>query len=238
MPELTIYEDIGPDFWGEGITAKSVKAQLDTFSGDLDIRINSYGGDVFEGHAIYNLIKNYEGKKTVFIDGIAASAASIIAMAGDEVIMPINAMLMLHDPWTFAIGNSADMYKSGEVLDQIKKTIVAVYVDKTEIGEDEISAMMTEETWLDADQAAEKGFAVKSEDAAVLNKAPDRKWINKAPDMEITEPEEKTISITVTGGLHTSESVRELIDAMKKELNQLPNNAARKRYLEIMADAI
>jgi ATP-dependent Clp protease protease subunit len=192
MPELLIYEDIGTDFFGDGVSAKSVKEQLDSFTGDLSIRINSFGGDVFEGHTIYNLIKNYDGAKTVHIDGIAASAASVIAMAGDEIRMPVNAMLMIHNPYTLAMGDSAEMTRTAERLDQVKQTIVNVYTDKTGIDAGEVSEMMTAETWMDADQAFNLGFAVKSESAAVLNKAPVRAWINKAPDLKIDpvkEPE-------------------------------------------------
>ncbi|MDJ0806443.1 MAG: Clp protease ClpP [Gammaproteobacteria bacterium] len=212
MPELMIYEDIGEDWFGEGVTAKSVQAQLADFDGDLTIRVNSYGGDVFQGHAIYNLIKGYDkGEVTVFVDGIAASAASIIAMAGDKVLMPLNAMLMIHDPWTIAIGNSDELLKTAETLDQIKQTIVNVYKDKTGMEDEEISNMMTEETWLDADQAAEFGFAVKDEEHnATLNKLQAKQWINKTPEIEDQEPQEP-----------------------KKEY---PNNAARLRYLETQVE--
>lgn len=212
MPELTIYDDIGADFWGDGITAKSINRELSEISGDLTIRINSYGGDVFEGHAIYNLIKNYEWKTTVIVDGIAASAASVIAMAGDVVEMPLNSTLMIHDPWTFAVGNSQDMKKTAETLDTIKQTIVNVYKDKTGIDDNQISDMMTEETWLTADKAEEMGFAVKNESKqAVNNKIEPKKWINKAPKKPEIEPE---------------------------PVFEHPNNDARKRYLEIEAEAL
>ena len=216
MPELTIYEDIGEDWYGYGVSAKSVQDQLADMSGDLTVRINSYGGDVFQGHAIYNLIKNYEGKTTVVIDGIAASAASVIAMAGDEVLIPINGMLMIHDPWTFAIGNSEDMLKTAETLDSIKQTIVNVYKEKTGMDDAELSSMMSDETWLDADQAEQFGFAKKDESHdAVLNKA-SKRWVNKCPEIKETSKEEKEIA---------------------KDKKEFPNNAARLRYLETQAAA-
>lgn len=210
MPDLLIYEDIGEDWFGDGVSAKKVKDQLDNMSGDLTVRINSYGGDVFEGHAIYNLIKHYSGNVKVVIDGIAASAASVIAMAGNEIVMPVNAMMMIHNPYTIALGDSAEMKKTAEVLDQIKGTIVNTYKTQVDLSEDEISDMMNAETWLDADKAESMGFAVKDESqTAVLNKIPSKQWINKAPVIEISEPEP----------------------------TPAPNFEARKRYLEILAEA-
>lgn len=213
MPELMIYDDIGENFYGDGVTAKNVQAQLAEFDGDLTIRINSYGGDVFQGHAIYNLIKKYDkGISTVIVDGIAASAASIIAMAGDKVVMPINSMLMIHDPWTVSIGGSDEMLKAAETLDAIKQTIINVYSDRTGMDEGELAQMMADETWLDADQASEFGFAEKDESGAVvLNKIKPKQWINKAPQIEEIEPE---------------------------NVPQYANQDARRRYLEIIAEAI
>ena len=216
MPELLIYSDIGASrgfFDDDGVTAQAVKDQLDSMDGDVTIRINSMGGDVFEGHAIYNLIRHYQGgKKTVQIDGIAASAASVIAMAGDEIVMPINAMLMIHDPFTMAIGNAEEMTKTAEILEQIKGTIVDVYANKVDIDKGRIAEMMSEETWLNADEAEGFGFAVKdSNQKAILNKIPAKTWINHAPEIEVVE---------------------------EPELPPAPNFEARKRYLEIVADAI
>lgn len=224
MPELMIYDDIGEDWFGEGVTAKSVQQQLSEFDGDLTIRINSYGGDVFQGQAIYNLIRSYTGgEKTVIIDGIAASAASIIAMAGDKVVMPHNAMIMIHDPWTFAIGNSDDLLKTAETLDSIKNTIVNVYADNTGQDPEELSNMMSAETWLDADQASELGFAVKDDSTkAVLNKVDRKQWINKIPESVVNELKESAFE---------TEEPAPVIE--KKEF---PNNAARLRYLELQVD--
>ncbi len=186
MPDLLIYEDIGEDFFGDGVSAKNIKSQLDGMTGDLTVRINSYGGDVFEGHAIYNLIRHYEGgTKTVVIDGLAASAASVIAMAGDEIVMPINAMMMIHDPWTISIGSADDFRKEADVLDQIKGTIVDVYASKTDMAKDEIAELMAVETWLNVDEAEGMGFAVRDESRkVVLNKVTARQWINHLPEIE------------------------------------------------------
>ena len=218
MPEILIYEDIGADYFGDGVTAKSIHQQLSEIDGDLTIRINSLGGDVFEGHAIYNLIRGYSrGTTTAVVDGIAASAASVIAMGADEVVMPPNAMLMIHDPWTFAVGNSADMLKTAEILETIKQTIVSVYVDKTGLESSEVSDMMSAETWLEGSAAEELGFARTDEAAQmVLNKTDcSRQWINAVP--EKIQP-------------RASEAVSE-------PTKEYPNLDARRRFLETQVDA-
>lgn len=212
MPELTIYDDIG-DF---GVTARDVKAQLDAIDGDLNIRINSFGGDVFEGHAIYNLIRGYDrGSKAVHIDGIAASAASIIAMAGDSITMPANAMMMIHDPYTVAMGNGEEMRKTADLLDQVKTTIVNVYAERTGLPTDELSEMMSAETWFDSIEAEAKGFAIKGSDKVILNKIDKRQWLNKLPLHLVAVEGEKVIE-----------------PETKKEY---PNNDARRRFLDLVA---
>ncbi|MBL4621013.1 MAG: Clp protease ClpP [Immundisolibacteraceae bacterium] len=161
--EILIYDEIGEGWYDEGITGKSIKRQLMNLEGDITVRINSLGGDVFEAAAIYNLLKEYEGKVIVKIDSIAASAASVIAMAGDEVIVPSNAMIMIHNPWTFAYGESKDFLKTAERLDKIKETIANVYIENTGISKNEIHEMMDEETWLTSEEAVAFGFASKEE---------------------------------------------------------------------------
>lgn len=175
--EVLIYEQIGGGFWSEGIGAKQFAKDLKEL-GDidqLDIRINSEGGSVFEGQAIYSQLKNHKATKTVYIDGLAASIASVIAMAGDTIIMPENATMMVHDPWTIAMGNAEDMRKSADALDTIKLGIIAAYRNKTGLDDAEISQIMTDETWMSAKDALEKGFCDECEKpmemAASVNKA-------------------------------------------------------------------
>jgi ATP-dependent Clp protease, protease subunit len=178
--EILIYGDIGETGFlsGEGITARSVRAQLDKVpvGETVLVRINSAGGSASEGIAISNLLA--ERGADVVVDGIALSAASVIATAGRRVRMKKNSLMMLHDPWTLAIGNSKNMRKSAEVLDTIKGAIVKSYARRSKLSDTEIGALMTEETWFDAAQAVEAGLAdqIDDEDAlAVSNIA--RPWI-------------------------------------------------------------
>lgn len=184
--ELFIYDAIGADYYGDGITAKSVSEALAEFTPktDLDIYINSPGGSVFDGIAIYNQLARWGGKKTVHIDGIAASIASVIAMVGDEIKIAENGLYMIHQAWGITVGNASDMRKYADSLDKIDGTILDTYVAKTKGDRKEISDWMAAETWMDATQAVERGFAtsktgekaVKAEFAmlAKFNKVPEQ----------------------------------------------------------------
>ena len=155
--EVSIYDEIG----AYGVSAKSFLDELAALPGEapLTLRLNSPGGSVFDAVAIYNALKRHAGPVSVWIDGIAASAASYIAMAGDEVVMPENAFLMIHDPSGVVCGSADDMRAMAEALDKIKGSLVAGYVAKSGGAEDDIAALMAKETWLDAAEAVELGFA-------------------------------------------------------------------------------
>ena len=159
--EIHIMEQIGEDFWtGEGMTAKKFVQEVKGLDVDvIDLHINSPGGSVFDGQAIYNLLRSHRATVHVYIDGLAASIASVIAMAGDTVTMPRNAMMMIHDPSGYARGTSKDMRKTAEALDKVKKTIVAAYRDKTSLADETLAEMMSEETWMTAEEAMDLGFA-------------------------------------------------------------------------------
>ena len=192
MNELIIYGDIGESMWGDSVTASSVKNMLDRMDqGDLTVRINSPGGSVFDGFAIYNMIRQRDGKTTVYVDGLAASAASVIAMAGDDVVMGQASMLMIHDPYTMSVGGSEDMRKTADMLDKIKESIVAAYESRSEQGAEIISEMMTDETWFTADESVSMGFAnrVEAGKATVSNLS--RPWINKMPETVSGDPAEQ-----------------------------------------------
>lgn len=182
MNELLIYSDIGESFFGDSVSAISVKAQLDKMpAGDLSVRINSPGGSVFDGFAIYNLIKQYKGTVTVYVDGLAASAASVVAMAGEKIIMADNALMMIHDPWAMSMGTAEEMRQTASLLDKIKDSIVGTYVSRTGLDAADVAAMMEAETWMNAAEAKEKGFATDSVDGgqSVSNLA--KPWIKNAP---------------------------------------------------------
>lgn len=160
--EMLVYGPIDSDtWWGDEVTPKEFKNELDSL-GDiatLHIYINSFGGDVFAGQAIYSILKRHNANKVVYVDGLAASIASIIAMAGDTVIMPKNAMMMVHNPWTFAFGNAGDFRKLADDLEKIGESLVAVYVDKTGLERETIEGYLDGETWFTAEEAVELGFA-------------------------------------------------------------------------------
>lgn len=155
--EVLLYDEIG--MWG--ITAQQFARDLKA-AGELsliNLHIHSPGGDVFEGTAIYNLLVNHPARVNVFIDGLAASMASVIAMAGDTIYMPENAMMMVHKPWGIQGGDADDMRRYAELLDKVEATLVMSYVRKTGKSEDEIKSLLKDETWMTGREAVEAGFA-------------------------------------------------------------------------------
>lgn len=149
----------GDDWWGNSgeSCAKAFRKSLDQV-GDVTIRINSPGGEVFAASDMYAAIKAHNGNVTVEITGLAASAASVIAMAGDTVLMAPTANMMIHDPWSCAMGNSDDMKHEAKVLDEIKESIINAYELKTGMNRDKIARLMENETWMSAHTAKEMGF--------------------------------------------------------------------------------
>lgn len=162
--EIDIYGDIvadGYDWFDSDVTSFNFKKDLDAL-GDVDkiyVNINSNGGFVYEGQAIYNQLKRHSAQIHVRIDGMAASIASVIAMAGDVIEMPANAQMMIHDPAGGAFGNKADLESAIRALDASKQSIIAAYKSKSNLDEAEIEAMMANETWMTGQEAFEKGFA-------------------------------------------------------------------------------
>jgi ATP-dependent Clp protease, protease subunit len=168
--ELRIDGDIVDDAWawiyewyGEACSSPNAfRAALSEHKGkNITVWIDSYGGDVVAAAGIYNALKEHKGKKTVKIDGKAMSAASVIAMAGDEIVMSPTSIMMIHNPWTDARGESTDMRHMADVLDEIKETIVNAYQVKTKRSRNKISELMDAETWMSAKTAVAEGFADK-----------------------------------------------------------------------------
>lgn len=157
---VQVYGYIGDSWDSESVTAKKFFKQVNDLDVDeIELHINSQGGSVPDGNAIYNLLKAHKAAVRVVIDGWALSAASVVAMAGDTVEMPENAMMMIHDPMALVGGNASDMRKTADVLDKWKTGLVAAYRDKTGLPEDRIERMMSDETWMTAKEAALLGFA-------------------------------------------------------------------------------
>ena len=152
--ELIFNGPISEDTWfGDEITPAMFRNELSKVSGDLTVWLNSPGGDVFAASQIYTMLRSHKGKVTVKIDGIAASAASVVAMAGDETLIAPTGMLMIHNPSTVAFGNKQAMQKAIELLDEVKESIINAYEEKSGLSRSKIARMMDEETWLNAKKA-------------------------------------------------------------------------------------
>ena len=163
MPEartLFLNGTIAEESWfDDDVTPQLFKDELNAGSGDITVWINSPGGDCVAAAQIYNMLMDYKGNVTVKIDGIAASAASVIAMAGTKVLMSPVSMMMIHNPMTVAFGDSAEMQKAIEMLGSVKDSIINAYEIKTGLSRTKLSHLMDAETWMDANKAVELGFA-------------------------------------------------------------------------------
>ena len=168
---------IASESWfDDDVTPALFKSDLDSGKGPITVWINSPGGDVWAAAQIYNMLLSYSGKVTVKIDGLAASAASVIAMTGDEVLVSPVSMLMIHNPSTMAMGDKDDLAQAISMLDSVKDSILKAYVKKTGLSKNKLSKLMDDETWMDASKAVELGFA-------------DR--VMERPDLYHSEQEEK-----------------------------------------------
>lgn len=167
MNELTLYGTVGASWWDEDyFTAKQVREKLAGMSGDLLVRINSGGGIATEGQAIYTALKDYPGKVTVQVDGVAASAASLIAMAGEEIIMRLGAWMLIHDPatpWTMGRGTEDDHRKEADLLAVISNAYADIYADRSGLSREDARKIMREETVMDGTMAVDLGFATRVE---------------------------------------------------------------------------
>lgn len=161
--EIYLYGIIGADWFGDGVTAKKFADDLKALGSvkTIDLRINSEGGSVFDGKAMYSLLVEHKAKIITHIDGLAASAASFIAMAGDEIEIAEGGFVMIHNAWMFAMGDARELRRTAELLDTVNGTILDVYAARTKGDKKEIARMMDDETWLTAADAVKHGFADK-----------------------------------------------------------------------------
>ena len=184
---LELNGTIAEESWfDDDVTPQLFKDELNSGTGDITVWINSPGGDCVAAAQIYNMLTNYKGKVTVKIDGIAASAASVSAMAGDTVWVSPVSMLMIHNPATIAWGDHAQMQKAIDMLAEVKESIINAYVLKTGLSRPKLSHLMDAETWMDANKAVELGFA---DEVMVRAKAEPEEETEGSPDGE--EEEEK-----------------------------------------------
>lgn len=206
---LYVYDVIGEDFWtGEGVTAKGVVAELEKLRGakTLHLYINSPGGDVFEGEAILANLRRFEGRKVVHVDGLAASAASLIAMVGDEILIQPEAMFMIHEAWSIALGNAEDMRAMADILEKMSGAYAETYAERTGLPAEKARDLMRAETWMTAKEAVELGFASAIEGA----------------DYDEDEPKKKTESRVARFAAQTQERI-----ALGKAGQQVKQNHER-----------
>jgi len=158
-----LYGPIGASWWDDsGISANQFRKDLDSMGAsirNIDIRINSEGGDVFDGQAIYTLLTAHKARKTVYIDALAASAASFIAMAGDEIVISESAFVMIHNAHGACFGGAGEMRKTADLLDMTNGAIQSIYVSRTKQSAADLKKWMDDETWMTAAEAVERGFA-------------------------------------------------------------------------------
>lgn len=165
VADLYIFGDITSWPWSESdVSASGIVKELQSLEvSEINVHINSYGGEVAEGLAIYNTLKNSNMKVTTVCDGFACSAASVIFMAGDERVINEASLLMIHNAWTYTSGNAEELRKAAEDLDKITQASVNAYMSRVSISEDKVRELMDNESWITADEAVEYGFATKTE---------------------------------------------------------------------------
>jgi len=194
--ELTLYGEIASStWWGDETTPKQFKEDLDAL-GDietLNVYVNSPGGDVFAGQTIYSILKRCDAQVNVYVDGLAASIASLITMAGDTVIMSENAMMMVHNPWTIVAGEASELRKMADTLDKVRDSMVVAYESRSALTAEEIVELLDAETWLSAAECEEYGFCDEIEDAKEVAACIDERYFERyrnAPKELLKKPEE------------------------------------------------
>ena len=215
---LFLNGEISDETWyGDEVTPKMFKEELQDGEGDITVWINSPGGDVFAAAQIYNMLMDYKGNVTVKIDGLAASAASVIAMAGTEVQMSPVAMMMIHNPATIAIGDSSEMKKAIDMLDEVKESIMNAYEIKTGLSRSRISHLMDAESWFNAKKAVELGFA----DKLLFSKEETEAEEEKELEMEAVMFSRKAVTNSLMSKLISKPEKKTPIEQLEKRLSLL-----------------
>ena len=227
MRVLELYGTIADESWfDDDITPKEFRDELFSGAGDVTVWINSPGGDCVAASQIYSMLMDYKGKVTVKIDGIAASAASVIAMAGTTVLMAPTALMMIHNPMTAAFGDHEDMKKAIEMLEEVKESIINAYEIKTNLSRAKLSHLMDSETWMNAKKAIELGFAdgIMTDEKLAMD-APAFAFSGKAAENALMN---KLVAKATTVPTHPAEPAPEpehgrSVDALMERLNLLKN---------------
>ncbi|MCE4960583.1 head maturation protease, ClpP-related [Staphylococcus chromogenes] len=233
--EIDIYGEIIDESWRMSDAETSAPSFKDALKELKDVKqitvnINSGGGDVFSGVAIHNMLKSHKAHVTVKIDGLAASIASVIAMAGDKVIIPRNAMLMIHNAWTFAVGNANDLRKQAEDLEKVNSVVINSYLDKNpDIDEDKLRSLMDEETWLTAQEAKDLGLvdeiAEPNKAAANITKNQIERYDNVPQKFKNEEPTVETPKETKQEV--TADDVMSALDEIKSDVKAILEHVSK-----------
>ena len=189
------------DIWGDAVTPRAFRDELEADTGDITVWVNSPGGSVFAAAEIYTMLRDYAGTVTVKVASVAASAASVVVMAGDVVQMSPTALLFLHDPSTIAFGNARDMEKAIQTLDKVKESIISAYMAKSGLSHNRIAKLMENESWIPAKEAVQLGFADEilfDEKGANDPGEPDEDAPNEDEDSGSGNPQEDDPDKTVT----------------------------------------
>lgn len=233
--EIDIYGEIIDESWRMSDTETSAPTFKDALKELKDVKqitvnINSGGGDVFSGVAIHNMLKSHKAHVTVKIDGLAASIASVIAMAGDKVIIPRNAMLMIHNAWTFAVGNASDLRKQAEDLEKINSVVINSYLDKNpDIDEDKLRSLMDNETWLTAQEAKDLGLvdviAEPNKAAANITKSQIERYDNvpskfKNEESTVETPKETKQEVTADDVMSALDEIKSDVKAILEHVSK------------------
>lgn len=238
-------------WWDDEISPKMFHDELAAYSGDVTVRINSPGGDVFAGIAIYNALVEHDGKITIKVDGLAASIASLISMAGDDIVMLPGSMMMVHQPWTVAMGNADEMAKVSADLKKIGESMIPIYTNRTGLSEERVLELLKDETYMTGAEAVELGFATEAVEAKTSMSASIKNAINYATSVkdavmqpvmslqarkpkaeEVVETPEETTEVvetpevveevpTVVEPITVEEDVEEVIEAPTEEIKPI-----------------
>ena len=242
---------IASESWfDDDVTPALFKSDLDSGKGPITVWINSPGGDVWAAAQIYNMLLSYDGKVTVKIDGLAASAASVIAMAGDEVLVSPVSMLMIHNPSTMAMGDKDDLAQAISMLDSVKDSILNAYVKKTGLSKNKLSKLMDDETWMDASKAVELHFADRVMERPDLyhseQEEQDQEEDNPAkenpegseenPGQAADDPEKKNEDLLAAGFLYSSRQMAAAFTNKVKEHYKVRNKASETPTAKDTAD--
>lgn len=196
--DIFVYDIIG----GWGISAQSFVKDLKALGNvkSINLHVNSDGGDVFDGRAIFSNLVNHPAKITTYVDGLAASIASLIALAGNPIIMADGSFMMIHNAWGMAVGNATEIRKFADLLDSTSKTIADTYAAKTGLSNEDIAAMMQEETWMNAQEAVDKGFATSVGPSLKMAAAVrHREFFAKMPPKELLPTRQKAEAAILRG---------------------------------------